>query len=414
MTDVRTTFLLLVLLASCDGSSAMGEDGGSSIDGGAYDAGHAAPDASSIVDGGLDAAVSRDAGPAPARVDPSRFTVYFDPSDPARYGPERPACQLIVAGNRFNTGRACDNVNAGAGYGLCFDDANEIHSFAMEDGETLRFGARDVTGLCGQPRALVNHHQWRNDGSYDEAQERNGVNLSTSYPGIDRTYFDGTRSQLACIPNGPDDPLALSASFGGRTCDPVLQTATFRVERWMLAADLNAAGGGIHEPGVGAPSPWTQFLGEAELRVITRDSTAPFTGASVPGTVRAAAPITEADVGAWWTTIYDYCIDPIDGYFRVWLRRGAGASFEPLVQIEDGWGYAFAAGDANNDRFYTTHVHFYSWHRYTNDAARAPNNWDATYGAVRTMAYAYSGAIIGPTDLTVADLMDHARAIACD
>ena len=343
-----------------------------------------------------------------------QWTVYIDPDNPNSWNQNRPDCQLITAGNRWNPGDVTDGVNDPAGgYGLFLDSASEIHSFSA-GGSSLRFGSRPVTGLANGTNAIITRHIWVNDGSYNEASETpQGQNNSTTWPGIDRTYFDGTRTHMACIPTSAADPKAIQASHSGATGDRVFQSTAWRVEDWMLGADLNAAGGGIHAPAAGIGSPFTSFIGEAELKIITRQQAAPYTAGSPspPSTVQATIPITPADVGSWWATVYDFIIDPTDGYLRVYLNKGDGAGMTQIVNITGGYGYAYANGDPNNDVFYSILMSYYSWHRFTNDPVNAPNNWDPTYGIARTMAFAYSGMIVDPEPqgIDIADVLSHAN-----
>lgn len=342
-----------------------------------------------------------------APIPAGQWTVYVDPDDPSSWDENRDDGQLIVAGNRLQVGSDTDDINAGTGYGLAFDANSEIHSFAMEGGgETLRLGPRTVTGLQNQSNALILNHQWRNADGYNEAQEVNGVNLSTAFPGTDRTYFDGTRTQLSLIPTSASDPKAIRGSFGGETGDRVIDLSIFRIEQWMLAGDDNVAGGGVHASG-SAPSPWSQFVGQGLLRIVTRDQTTPWSvGNNNPvGNTRASVQITLADVGDWWAVIRDYTVDPIDGHLHAYLAKGA-AGFNQIVNVNGGYGLSYANSDVNQALWYGLLLNYYSWHRYTPGPTF---NWDDQYGNVRTIAYACTGILVNPTGLDVADVQSHAN-----
>ncbi len=324
-------------------------------------------------------------------------------------------CQLIHLGNRFQDGDIADDINdPAAGYGKSFDGANELHSFALEgnsDGEglneTLRLGPVNRAGLINRPQVLRQWHQFRVADGYDESQETaSGQNNSTAYPGTDRTYFDGTRCQWSFIPINAADPKAIQASFGGATGDRVIMSSMFFIEKWMLANDLQAFGGGVHASG-SAPSPWTQMVGQGELRIITRDQTTPWTsGNNNPNSgTRAATAITAGDVGDPWAVIQEFIIDPIDGYLRVWVAKADGG-FNLLYEKTNGYGLSYADTDPNQSLWYALLANFYSWHRA--DSSVATFNWDETYGTSRRVDYAYSGFKINPT-FDVNDVMRHAN-----
>lgn len=353
-----------------------------------------------------DAAILNNPG---VQIPSSDWTVYFDPNDPNSYNQNRSDCQLIVAGNRFNTGDATDSYQAGTGYGLSFDANSEIHSFPA-DGETLRFGARPAAGLCNSPKAFVNRFVWLNDGSYDEFQEQpNGVNLSTTFPGIDRTFYDGTKNQMGCIPTSVNDPKAVKVGPGA---DIVRLATTWRIEDWMLAADGKGCLHNLHEPGAGSPSPLSTYLGEGGfLTIVTRDTLGPFTpGTHFKRNDRVKIPITTADIGDWWSLVYEYRIDPTgSGFLRVWLDKGDG-NFQQIVNATGIIGYRFAAGSSFNEKFYPVVMIFYSWHRYTYPGVI--NNWDPSYGDVRELHYAFAGFMVNGTR-TAQDLMNHTHYITC-
>lgn len=336
------------------------------------------------------------------------WTVFVDPTDPDSWNDQRPDGQLIVAGNRFQVGDATDDINAGTGYGLAFHATtqDEIHSFAMEGGgETLRLGPRPITGLQHLTTGLEQNHQFRNSDGYDESQEVNGVNLSTTWPGTDRTYFDGTRTQLSLIPNSAADPKAIQASFGGETGDRVLMSHLFQIEQWMLAADDNVAGGGCHASG-SAPSPWSQFIGQGQLRIVTRNQSTPWTTSNnnPTSTTEASVSITGADVGDWWAVVHDFTIDPLDGHLAVWLAKGAGG-FTQIVNLTGGYGLSYADSDPLQALWYGLLINLYSWHRFTPGPL---NNWDDTYGNRRRLIYAPSGIHVAPPPtITPTRLMSH-------
>jgi len=348
-----------------------------------------------------------------AQLSAGSFDVYIDPTNPNSFGPNRNDCQLIAAGNRFNTGDYSDGINAGSGYGLSFDSNLEVHSFPMQDGDTFRFGAKPVSGLQIGNMALCHKHQFINDGSYDINQMVNGINLSTSYPGIDRTFYDGTRSQFSCIPPTPNDNLAVRVGPG---CDEVKFVTTFRIEQWMLSANLTAIIGSMHEPGAGIPGPLATYAGEnGKLIITTREKNGPVTPSDKTFITndRATISISPSDVGVWWSIIYSYCIDPEsnDGYLHVWLDKGAG--FQQIIDVNSPWGWWTGSGNPLNDEFYPVMCTYYTWHQFTNDPVNAPNNWDDTYGNVREMCYAYSGVSING-NLTTQQLINHAYAYTGD
>ncbi len=337
------------------------------------------------------------------------WTVYVDPTDPDSWDDTRPDGQLIVAGNRWNVGDTTDGIQAGTGYGLSFDSNSEIHSFEMDDGDTLRLGPGTVTGLQNTSTALITKHQFDNNDpfggvtgyQYQAGQENTTVGPNRS----DRLFHDGTRTQLALIPNNAADPKAIRASFGGETGDQVLQAHVFRIEQWMLANDLNVAGGGVHASG-DAQSPWSHFFGQSKFEVITRNTTTawPSSGqAAYTSTVEHSEAISGTDVGDWWALVSDYTIDPLDGHLHVWLAKGSGG-FSQIVNLNNGYGLSYADTDPNQDLFYAMLTNFYSWH---NDQTNALNNWDDTYGNVRSMAYAFGGVIVSPSGVTVSTLQDH-------
>lgn len=341
----------------------------------------------------------------------SDWTVYFDPNDPNSYNQNRSDCQLIAAGNRFNTGDVTDVIQAGSGYGLSFDSNSEIHSFPV-NGETLRFGVKPVTGLCNATQAFIHRHVWLNDGSYDESQEQpNGINMSTTFPGIDRTYFDGTRTQMSCIPTASTDPVAIKVGPDG---DMIRVATTWRIESWMLAADQNGFLHHLHEPGHSSPSQLSTLVGDGGfLTIITRDTIAPFqSGDQVPVTTRAKIPITSADVGDWWSIVYSYRMDPTGGGFlNVWLDKGTG-SFQQIVNITGSIGYRFAEGDINNELFYPILVNYNSWHRSPISNGGVVNNWDPTYGNLREIYFAYSGIMVNGF-IPALEIMAHANYYTC-
>jgi len=348
-----------------------------------------------------------------AQLSSGSFDVFIDPTDPNSFGPNRNDCQLIVAGNRFNTGAYSDGINAGSGYGLSFDANLNIHSFQMDDGDTFRFGAKPVSGLQLGHMALCHKHQFKNDGSYDITQMVNGINMSTSFPGIDRTFYDGTRTQFACIPTSPSDNLAVTVGPG---CDEVKFVTTFRIEQWMFGANLTAIIGSMHEPGAGVPGPLVTYAGEnGKLIVTTREKNGPVTATDKTFTTtdRATISISPADIGEWWSLIYSYCVDPVsnEGYLHVWLDRGAG--FQQIIDVNSPWGWWTGSGNPLNDAFYPILCTYYTWHQFTNDPVNAPNNWDDTYGNVREMCYAYSGVSINGS-LSTQQLMNHAYAYTGD
>lgn len=337
---------------------------------------------------------------------PASWTVYIDPTDSDSWDDQRPDGQLITAGNRWNVGDTTDGIQAGTGYGLSFDSNSEIHSFTMEDGDTLRLGPRTVSGLLNQSTALLLKHQFRNSDGY--VFQSGGQNTSTAFPGTDRLFFDGTRTQFAMIPNNASDPKAIRASFGGETGDQVLQACVFRIEPWMLANDLNVAGGGSHASG-DAQSPWTHFFGQGQFEIFTRETDSglawPSSGSTAwSATTRYTTPITATDVGDWWGIVSDYTIDPIDGHLHVWLAKG-GNGFTQVVNLNSGYGLSYADSDPNQDLFYVQLANFYSWHNANSSVAL--NNWDDTYGNVRSMAYAFAGVIVSPSGVTASDLQAH-------
>jgi len=341
-------------------------------------------------------------------LDASEFTVYLDPTEPESYGPERDNCQLIVAGNRFNTGEYVDGLQRGTGYGLSFDDNLEVHSFTMEDGDSFRFGTKNVSGLQINHEAICHKHQFKNDGSYDESQESGGINLSTTYPGTDRLFFDGTRTQYACNSSSPGGPLAVKAGPG---CDHVQIVSTFRIEQWMFAADIQGIIHDMHQPGFGT-SPLITYAGDyGKIIFTTRDKSTPVNpdDTSMTATDQAIVSLSPDDVGNWWSVAYSYCIDPAgtDGFLNIWVDKGAG--FEQVVSLNEPWGIWYGSGHPDNEMFYPIVAQFYSWHRYTNYPTEAPNNWDDTYGNVREMCYAYTGISINGS-LTDQQLFDHAYA----
>ncbi len=341
---------------------------------------------------------------------PSDWTVYFDPNDPNSYNQNRPRCQLITAGNRFNTGDIVDGIQAGSGYNLSFDSNSEIHSFPI-NGETLRFGTKTITGLCNTSKAFVLRHAWINDGSYDESQEQpTGVNMSTTFPGIDRTYFDGTRSQMACITSNPAEPEAVKVGPGA---DFVQVAATWRIEPWMLAADGNGALHSLIEPGNKIPSPIATYIGNyGTLSIVTRDTILPLTsGINIPDpTIRAEISISTSDVGNWWSIVYEYRIDPTgSGYLDVWLDKSTG-NFQRIVHEYGSIGYRFVDGDPRNDLFYPIINNYSSWHRH--GPAGVVNNWDSSFGNLREFYYAYSGVIVDGFK-PAQELMKHANYFSC-
>lgn len=347
------------------------------------------------------------------QLSPGSFDIYFDPSDPTSYGPERNSCQLIVAGNRFNTGDDTDGIQAGSGYGLNFDNNIEVHSFVMEDGDSFRYGSKTVSGLQIVNEAICHKHQYKNDGSYDISQQVNGLNFSTTFPGIDRIFYDGTRTQLSCIPNSAADQLAIKV---GPDCDHVQLVTTFKIEQWMFAADIQAIIGSLHEPGVGVPGPLVTYAGDyGNIIFTTREKDTPVTSTDKVFTPinRATISIAPADIGKWWSVAYSYCVDPEsdDGFLHIWLDKGEG--FEQIVAVNEPWGWWNGYSNQLNELFYPIMCTFYSWHQFTNYPNEAPNNWDDTYGNVREMCYAYSGLSINGS-LTPQQLMDHAYAYTGD
>lgn len=344
----------------------------------------------------------------------SEWTALVEASRPASWMAAR-NCQLIAVGNRFQAGDIADDINDPAGgYGKSFDVANELHSFALEGnsdgegvGETLRLGPVNRAGLVNRPQVLRQWHQFRVNDGYIESQETpQGQNNSTAYPGTDRTYYDGTRTQFSYIPTSASDPKAIRGSFGGATGDRVIMSSLFFIERWMLANDLQAFGGGVHASG-SAPSPWTQMVGQGELRIITRDQTTPWTSSNnnPDAGTRAATAITVGDVDTPWATIQEFIVDPIDGYLRVWVAKGSGG-FTLLYEKTGGYGLSYADTDPNQALWYAIMGNFYSWHRANSSVATF--NWDETYGTSRRVDYAYSGFRVNPT-FTVNDVMRHAN-----
>ena len=340
---------------------------------------------------------------ANAKLQASDWTVDLDPETPDTWNQNRPDGQLIVAGNRLQQGATTDDINAGTGYGLSWS-SNQITSFAMESGETKRLSAETVTGLGGTSTALIARHQWQNGNGYDESQETaGGVNLSTTYPGTDRTYFDGTRTQYAMIPTSASDPKAVAASFNTGAADTFVLANVWRVESWMRGFDDNA-GIEIHGPSGGTLSPYIEFIGDSQLKFVTRDQATAWTSGQPPSVTHHTEPIGASDVGNWWGVVTVGQLDPVVGTLEVWLNTGTG--FTKVVDVTGGWGWAWAEGNSNNDIFYAQlGPRFYSWHRYTNDPTNAPNNWDPAYNE-RVLASAWSGLIINPS-VTTADVLSH-------
>lgn len=339
------------------------------------------------------------------------WTVFIDPEDQTTWDENRSDGQLIVAGNRLQQGSSTDDINLGTGYGLSFDAAGEIHSFTMQDGDTMRLGARNVTGLYNTTKALITKGQWVNGNGYDESQETGGgQNPSTDISGTfasDWTYFDGSpRTQFAQIPTSASDPKAIAASFNQGDGDEFIMANIWRVEEWMLASG-DTAGHEIHAPSGGTLSPYIEFWGGGTWKVVTRDQTTAWTSGQPPSTTHYTKTITAGNVGQWWGVVVRGQLDPLQGYLEVWLNTGSG--FVKVVDIPDGtgWGWAWADGNSNNNIFYAMlGPRIYVWHRFTNDATNAPNNWDDTYGNVRTMASGWSGLIVAPS-VTASDVMGH-------
>lgn len=341
------------------------------------------------------------------------WDVYIDPDVRSTYDQNRSDCQLISVGERFNAdGTTCSNLN-GTGT-ICFDAAGEIHSFANEfDGDTLRLGARPADARLGnRTQMLVTRHQYRRDGSYNpNAETAGGQNPSTTFPGIDRTFFDGTRTQYAAIPINAADPKAIRMSLDTGLADTVIAAQTYQIQPWMLVSGLAAAGGGVHHQGQ-ALSPWTSFIGSGQLRIITRDQAAGWAPGQPhpPGTTRAMVPITAADVGNFWTTILEYKVDPSAGFLRVWVDKQDGDGFTQIVDI-GGFGVVYGAANENlNLVAYAILANYYNFHRVP--SSFPPENWDLAGGNVRDMIYAYAGMKVNPT-FTVDQVMDHAHYYTC-
>lgn len=343
-------------------------------------------------------------------IPPSEWTALVEGTRPDSWNENR-NCQLIAVGNRFQAGDRFDDINDPAGgYGKSLDVNDELHSFALEGlgAETLRLGPRPITGLVNRTVGLRQYHQWRNgDGYVSTAETAGGQNNSTAYPGTDRTYYDGTRTQFSYIPTSAADPKAIRATFGGGGGDVVILSSVFQVESWMLRNHLAAMGGGIHASG-SAPSPWTQMVGQGSLRFITRDKrSAPWSSSnsSVDDAVRASVGLSAGDVGDWLGVIVEFNIDPIDGFVRWWVAKGS-AGFSLVYEKTGGYGLSYADTDPNQDKFYALLANHYGWHRANSSVALY--NWDDTDGNVRKLDYAYSGFRVNPT-FTVADVMGHAN-----
>ncbi|MEM9134274.1 MAG: glycoside hydrolase family 16 protein [Actinomycetota bacterium] len=340
----------------------------------------------------------------------NEWTVYIDPTNPDSYGPNRSDGQLISVGETYNAdGTICSNNN-GDGQ-ICFDAFTEIHSFQMEDGDTLRLGARDTAGLFNTTKALRLKHQFRNSDGY--VFQPTVLNTSTAFPGTDRLFVDGTRTQYAQIPVNAADPKAIRASYGGATGDRVLQASLFRIEPWMLANNLAVAGGGSHASGV-AQSPWTHFFGKGQFELFTRETDSglawPSSGTTPwSTTTRHIETITASDVGNWWAIVSDYIIDPLDGHLHVWLAKGS-AGFTQIVGLDGGspaerWGLSYADTDPNQDLWYVQLANYYAFRNTT--ASVATNNHDDSIGNVRTIEYGNSGVFVDPATRTAADLQTH-------
>lgn len=303
-----------------------------------------------------------------------------DPAVPNTWAP--PKVQAIWAGRMFQRGQRTSEPKPTADYLLRLDDRNEVHSFPMRSGQTKRLGVEPVD-WCSTGLARVSRMQYVPGAGY---QYQAGAPWNTTAgPESDLLFHDGTRSLLQARLTGPDDPYAIEQGWGGGRGDIVTLANYWRVEPWMLGRGLQSISGGIHATDGPGGSPWTNMVGEASFRVITRDSQTPGR-APAEGVVEHLEPITEADVGQPWAVVHRFRLNPVDGFLEVWLNK-AGTGWRKIVDRPAGFGWGFAEDDPQSKLWYPILANYYCWHR---DSKLVAENWDPRW-IEREMAYGFSG-----------------------
>ncbi|MEM9652249.1 MAG: hypothetical protein AAGA65_09155 [Actinomycetota bacterium] len=307
-----------------------------------------------------------------------------DPVNSDTWSPSRTNLQLMNAGSGWNPGQTTTGFTTGwssePGYDLSWNGAgNEISSWPMDNGETRRLWLGTVAG--GIP-ALKGAAQYRPGASnYNSANDINGVNEQTTYPGADRILQGGTRV------------LHYSDIDGhvrvGPGAEEWIWYFAFATERWMGAMDNTTCPFDFHSPnlpGGGLTSPLLTFIREGQIRFFTRDGQTSDGGVPVP-------PVTgNNDLGTTqlhWEDLEPFDVpqgfivhaklDPstTDRFVNIYKIDAAGNQ-TTLLESTAKVGYWYSDDSAGSGQFYFLNQ-MYSFPAFTDTAdanAGVVENWD--------------------------------------
>lgn len=344
------------------------------------------------------------------RIDDDLIIGELDPTRPETCLPA-PGRQVVIAGNMIDHRSPCDKINRGDGFGLCIEN-NEIHSWPMEDGDTLRWG---IVGHGGR-LCLANRKQFRLQDGYRVGDE---LALNRKPGHSDPLMHDGTRGQM----DYEGHPLSFGDGRGGAGDDiiisfdmyggPDVWQSGWRAAPISVHADWRVPKGS--KVG-GYSAPVTTSVRNGFLEVVERSSDQPIRyGVDKSPKPEVVARIPFVRDG--WLRCILRMRTGADGIIGVWTLDGFGEMVE-VFKEQGHVGYQFtpesrnSKGENPNGRAYAILGQDYTFHQYQppemGPHGEYPFNWDQSFGNIRSL-YLASALVTSSADVTAEDHAAHLR-----
>jgi|GEM_PF-6780422 len=309
---------------------------------------------------------------------------------------------VIANGETFN-----GNVTVG-NFGTPITAAG-VHGPVMIDGETLRYGP--VNDPEGSGRPVIQYAvQWIDNTGY---QYQPGPNNTSTAPGNDPLFFDGSRVQT----DHTNNRISLR--------DVTWQAFSVRMDDWIFAQD-NKLHNQYHAPynlGVGLSPYLAWYIDDGQLTISVRHSlnTTP-TNSNSTSLAIYTETLTSTTVGQWQDWIVHMKQSPYPNespFVHIW-RRKQGGNWESIVQYNGpvGWDFSgYNVPGANDDNYLASS--YYQWHNYnptdlTYKVRRLWWKWNMllrdntnkyTLNDIQSHLDVNTAPLTGPTDLIPSDLV---------